>query len=61
MPSEYINNVLRRKVSHDPTFGEYRDDTEAPFKIGRSKFKYNDIHVIVYGIKYTHLRDCGNY
>ena len=42
MHSEYIQNVLRRKVSHDPTFGVYQDITDGSFKIGRSSFKYND-------------------
>jgi len=40
--SEYIQNVLRRKVSHDPTFGVYQDDADGSCKIGRSSFKYND-------------------
>jgi len=31
--SKYINDVLRRKVSHDPTFGVYQDDTDGSFKI----------------------------
>ena len=44
--------MLRRKVSHDPTFGVYQDDTYGSFKIGRSKFKYNDKHVFVGGRKY---------
>ena len=49
MHSEYIQNVLRRKVSHDPTFGVYQDITDGSFKIGRSSFKYNDKHVFVDG------------
>jgi len=36
--SKYIHNVLRRKLSHDPTFGVYQDDTE----IGSWSFKYDD-------------------
>ena len=32
--SKYIHNVLRRKLSHDPTFGVYQDDTDVSFKIG---------------------------
>jgi len=40
--SEYIQNVLRRKVSHDPTFGVYQDDADGSCKIERSSFKYND-------------------
>lgn len=50
--SKYIYNVLRRKSSHDPTFGVYQDDTDGSFKIGRSSFKYNDKHVFVDGKKY---------
>ena len=40
--SKYINSALIRKVSHDPTFGVYQNDTNGSFKIGRSCFKYND-------------------
>ena len=36
--SEYINIVLKRKVSHDRTFGVYQDETDGSFKIGRSGF-----------------------
>lgn len=50
--SKYINNVLRRKSSHDSTFGVYQDDTDGSFKIGRSSFKYNNKHVFVDGRKY---------
>jgi hypothetical protein len=53
MHSKYIHNVLRRKVSHDPTFGVYQDDSNGSFEIGRSSFKYNDKHVFVYGEKYN--------
>ena len=53
MHSECIRNVLRRKVSHDPTFGVHQDDTDGSFKIGRSSFKYNDKHLFVNGRKYT--------
>ena len=52
MHSEYIQNVLRRKVSHDPTFRVYQDYADGCFKIGRSRFKYNDKHVFVNGRKY---------
>ena len=52
MHSEYIQNVLRRKVSHDPMFGVYQDDTDGSFKIGRSSFKYYDKHIFVEGRKY---------
>jgi len=49
--------VLKSKVSHDPTFGVYQNDTDGSFKIGRSKFKYNDKDVFIDGRKY---KDCGN-
>jgi len=50
--SKYINNVLRRKAVHDPTFGVYQDDNDGSFKIGRSSFKYNGKHVFVDGKRY---------
>jgi hypothetical protein len=50
--SEYINNVLKRNVSHDRTFGVYQDETDGSFKIGRSGFKFNNKHVFVDGRKY---------
>jgi len=40
MHSEYIQNILRRKVSHGTTFDVYQDDADGSFKIGRSSFKY---------------------
>jgi len=43
--SKYIHKVLRRKLSHDPTFGVYQDDTDGSFKIGILGFKYNDKRV----------------
>ena len=49
--SKYIKDVLTRKVSHDPTFGVYQDDTEGSFKIGWSSYKYNNKHVFVDGKK----------
>jgi uncharacterized protein YegP (UPF0339 family) len=49
--SKYIHRVLSSKVSHDPTFGVYKD-TDGSFKTGRSNFKYNDMHVLVDGKKY---------
>ena len=52
MHSKYIDNVLRRKLSHDPTFGVYQNETDSSFKIGSSSFKYNDKHVFVDGRKY---------
>jgi len=61
MHSEHIQNVLRRKVSHDPTFGVYQDDTDGSFRIGRSSFKYNDKHVFVDKAESTRqLRNIGN-
>jgi hypothetical protein len=50
--SKYTHNVLRRKLSHDPTFGVYRDDNDGSFKIGSSCFKYNK-HVFVDGRNVT--------
>jgi len=47
MHSENIQNVLRRKVSHDPTFGVYQNEAESSFKIGRSSFKYYEKHLFV--------------
>ena len=52
MHSKYIHSVLRRKVSHDPTFGVYQDDTDGSFKIGKSNFKYNDKYIYVDSKKY---------
>jgi len=43
MHSTYIQNVLRRKISHDPTFGVYQDDFVGSFRIWRSSFKYNHV------------------
>ena len=48
----YIQNVLKRKTSHDPTFGLYQDETDRSFKIGRYSFKYNDKHMFVDGKMY---------
>ena len=50
--SKYIHNVLKRKLPHDRTFGVYQNETDGSFKIGRSSFQYNDIHVFVDGEKY---------
>jgi hypothetical protein len=50
--SKYIHNVLTRKISHDPTFVVYQDDTDGSFKIGRSSFKHNNKHVFVDGERY---------
>ena len=51
--AKYIHSVLRRMLSHGPTCGVYQDDTDGSFKIGWSKFKYNDEHVFVDGEKYN--------
>jgi hypothetical protein len=51
--SKYIHNVLKRKLTHDPTFGVYQDDTDGSFKIGRSSFTYNENSVFVDGKKYN--------
>ena len=48
--SKYVNNVLRRKLLHDHTFGVYQDDTDDSFKIGSSSFQFNK-HVFVHGKK----------
>jgi len=50
--SEFINNVLKRKLSHDRTFGVYQDETDGSFKIGRSGFRFNNKQVVVDGRKY---------
>ena len=47
--SKYSHNDLTRKVSHDPTFGVYQDDTDGSFKIWPCSFKYNNKHVFVDG------------
>jgi len=54
--SKYINNVLMRKLSHDPTSCVYQYDTDGSFKIGRSSFKYGDKHVFVDGEKHKATR-----
>jgi hypothetical protein len=43
--SENINNVLKRNLSHDRTFGVYQDEADGSFKIGKSDFKFNNKHV----------------
>jgi len=50
--SKYIHSASTCKVSHDPTFGVYQDDTDGSFKIGSSSFKYNNKHVFVDGKRY---------
>jgi hypothetical protein len=50
--SKYTQGLLRRKVSHDHTFGVYQDDANGSLKIGRSKFKLSNKHVFVDGRKY---------
>jgi len=54
--SKYVHNLLKRKVSHYPTFGVYQDDTDGSFKIGRSGFKYNK-HVFVDRKRYKATHD----
>jgi len=56
--SKYIQNVLRRKSSHDHTFGVYHN-TGGSFKIGRSNVKYNDKHVFGYGKVQCNARSVG--
>ena len=56
-----MDNVLKRKGSHDPTLGVYQDDKDSSFKIGRSSFKYNNKHVFVDGKSTSQHRVCGNY
>jgi hypothetical protein len=51
--SKYIHNVLKRKLTHDPTFGVYQSDTNGSFKIGRLSLTYNDNSVFVDGRKYN--------
>jgi hypothetical protein len=50
--SKYIHNISKRKLSHDPNFVVYRDDTDGSFKIGLSIFKCNSKYVFVNGKKY---------
>ena len=65
---------MERKVTHDPTFVVYQDNTGSSYKIERSKFKYNDKHVFINGrknkakqelwellTKYKHVRKRGHY
>jgi len=52
MHSQYIQNVLKRNVSYETTFGVYEDEIDGSFKIRRSSFKNNKIHVFVDGRKY---------
>ena len=56
MHSKYIHYVLRRQLSHDPTFGVCRDNTDCSFRIGRWSFKYKDKNVFVDGRKYKATR-----
>jgi hypothetical protein len=51
--SKYIHNVLKSKLTHDPTFGVYQSDTDSFFKIGRSSFTYNNKSIFVDGKKYN--------
>jgi hypothetical protein len=54
--SKYIHNLLKRKLTHDPTFGVYQDDTDGSFKIGRSSFTYNNNSVFVDGKIYNAIQ-----
>ena len=55
--SKYMD-VLKRKGSHDPTFGVYLDDKDISFNIGRSSFKHNNKHVFVDRKKYSY-KNCN--
>ena len=55
-----MDNALKRKGSHDPTFGVYQDDKDRAFKIWRSSFKYNDKHVFADGKMYKSSQVCSN-
>ena len=57
--SKYMDDVLRRKGPHDPTFGVYQDGKDSSFKIGRSSFKYNNKHVFVDGKSTSQHRVSG--
>ena len=59
--SKYIKGVLKRKVSHDPTFDVYQDDTDGSFKKGRSSFKYYNKHMFVDGKGTRQRKAFGNY
>jgi hypothetical protein len=50
--SKYIQGVLRRKVSHDHTFGVYQEDANGSFNIRFSKFKFSNKHMFVDGRRY---------
>jgi len=47
-------------VSHGPTFGVYQDNADGCFKIGGSRFKYNNKHVFVSAESTRQLRGFGN-
>jgi hypothetical protein len=47
--TKYIKGVLKRKVSHDPTFGVYQNNDDGSFKTGSSKLKFSNKHVFVDG------------
>jgi len=57
--SKYIENVLRRKLSHDHTFGVYHDNAGS-FKMRRSNVKYSDKHVFGYGKSTMQRKVCWN-
>jgi hypothetical protein len=50
--SKYIQGVLRRIVPHNHTFVDNQDDDDRSFKIGGSKFKFSNKHVLVDGRRY---------
>jgi len=60
MYSDYIQNVLRRRMLHDTTFDVYEVDVDGSFNIGSPIFKYNDKHVFVDGECTRQRRFCGN-
>jgi hypothetical protein len=53
LPSKYIQNVLKRRLTRDPTFDVYRDGTDGSFKIGSSRFTYTENNVFVDGRKFN--------
>ena len=59
--SKYIHSVLRRKVSHDPTFRVYQDDTDCSFIIGKSNFKCNVKYIFVDNKNYKVTQDLWDF
>lgn len=58
--SIYINSMISRLLSHDPTFGEHQDDTDSWVKIGWPNFKYKDKRIFVGGKMYKERSVFGN-